>query len=62
MGDVVNLRRTRRRKERQLEVALAAERRLAFGQSKAERRLSESERAKAERDLESHRIVLPDGD
>ncbi len=62
MGDVVNLRRARKRKERQREEAMAAQRRLVFGQSNAERRMSERERAKAERDLESHRVFLPDGD
>jgi hypothetical protein len=60
MGDVVNLRRARKRKERQREEAVAAERRIVFGQTKAERRLIESERAKAKRDLESHGIARPD--
>jgi hypothetical protein len=62
MGEIVNLRRARKRKERRRDEAAAAERRLVFGRSKAERRLGQGERAKAERDLESHRIARPDAE
>jgi Domain of unknown function (DUF4169) len=62
MAEIVNLRQARKRKQRQREEAVAAERRIAFGRSKAERRLSEQERSKAERDLESHRIARLDGE
>ena len=62
MADIVNLRQARKRKERQREEAVAAERRIAFGRTKADRRLGEAKRAKAERDLESRRIVRPDGE
>ncbi len=62
MADIVNLRQARKRKERRREEAFADERRVAFGRSKSDRRLGEAERAKAERDLESRRIVRPDGE
>ena len=61
MGDVVNLRVARKRHQRDRAKAAAAKHRVESGLSKAERRLSESEREKAKRDLESHRILRPDG-
>ncbi len=60
MGDVVNLRRARKGRERERRAAEAAENRIAFGMTKAERLRLESERDKAERGLEEHRIVGPD--
>jgi hypothetical protein len=60
MGDVVNLRRARKGRERQRKEAEAAENRIAFGMTKAERRRLDSEREKAERGLEAHRLVRPD--
>ena len=62
MGEIVNLRRARKRKERQREEAVADQNRVVFGRSKAERRLVQSERAIAEANLEARRIVRPDGD
>jgi hypothetical protein len=62
LGEIVNLRRARKRKERQREEAVADQNRVVFGRSKAERRLVETERAIAEANLEAHRIVRPDGD
>ncbi len=60
MGDLVNLRRARKRKDRQREDADAAANRLLFGMTKAERRALEAERTKAERELEARRILRPD--
>ena len=62
MGEIVNLRRARKRKERQREEAVADQNRVVFGRSKAERRLAQSERAIAEANLEARRIVRPDAD
>ena len=62
MGEIVNLRRARKRKERQREEAVADQNRIVFGRSKAERRLTQTERATAEANLEAHRIVRPDAD
>ena len=62
MGEIVNLRRARKRKERRREEAVADQNRVVFGRSKAERRLIQTERAIAEANLEAHRIVRPDGD
>jgi hypothetical protein len=62
LGEIVNLRRARKRKERQREEAIADQNRVVFGRSKAERRLVETERAVAEANLEAHRIVRPDAD
>lgn len=62
MADIVNLRQARKRAKRRREAAVAAERRIVYGRPKSDRRLGESERAKAERDLENHRIARPDGE
>jgi hypothetical protein len=62
MAEIVNLRRARKSKERELQQAEAAQNRVAFGRSKAEKRLVESERALAEASLDAHRLAKPDGD
>ena len=62
MGEIVNLRRARKRKDRQREESAADQNRVVFGRSKAGRRLAQSERAIAEANLEARRIVGPDGD
>jgi hypothetical protein len=62
LGEIVNLRRARKRKERQREEVVADQNRVLFGLSKAERRLVQTERAIAEANLEARRIVRPDAD
>ncbi len=62
MGDLVNLRQARKRRERDRHTAAAAQNRAATGVTKAERRTIEAERAKAERALDAHRIDRPDAD
>jgi len=62
LGEIANLRRARKRKERQREEAVADQNRVVFGLSKAERRLVQTERAIAEANLEARRIVRPDAD
>ena len=62
MGEIVNLRRARKRKERQREEAVADQNRVVFGRSKAEKRLIQTERAIAKANLEAQRIVRPDAD
>jgi hypothetical protein len=61
VGDLVNLREARKRKDRERKAATAAENRTAFGLSKIERRKREAERVKADRDLDAHRREPPDG-
>ena len=60
MGDVVNLRRARKKAERQAAEREAAANRLLHGRSKAERDLEVARDAKARRDLERHRIETGD--
>ena len=60
MGDIVNLRRARKRRNELRAEAEAAANRLLFGVPKAERQAIERERAKAERELEARRTVGPD--
>ena len=55
MAEIVNLRQARKTKARAENEAKAAENRLAFGRTKAERELSGKERRLAERRLEGHR-------
>ena len=62
MSEVVNLRQARKQKKRELKQAEAVERRAVFGRSKAEKRLSESERALAETQIDARRLAPPDGD
>ena len=60
MGDIVNLRRARKKRNKRRTDAEAAANRIRFGRPKAERRAIENERAKDERELEARRIVGPD--
>jgi hypothetical protein len=62
MGDVVNLRRARKARDRATAEAQAAQNRIEFGRTKAERKLTEAEKTLAERHLEGHRLTDdPDG-
>jgi hypothetical protein len=60
MGDVVNLRRARKRAERELAERKAAANRLLHGRSKAERELEAEREAKVRRDLDRHRVETGD--
>ena len=60
MGDIVNLRRARKRQDRRRDDGKAAENRIVYGMTKAERRSLEAQREKADRDLDARRIVGPD--
>jgi hypothetical protein len=60
MGDIVNLRRARKRQDRRRDGAKAAENRILHGVTKAERLRIEAERQKAERDLDARKVVSPD--
>ena len=59
MGDIVNLRRERKRQDRRRQEAKAAENRALFGMTKAKRLSIEAEREKAERALDSLRLIPP---
>jgi uncharacterized protein DUF4169 len=60
MGDIVNLRRARKRAERELGERKAAANRLLHGRSKGERELESKREAKANRDLDHHRVETGD--
>ena len=60
MGDIINLRRARKRAERQLAEQKASANRLLHGRSKAERQLDAERDTKVRRDLEQHRIETGD--
>lgn len=62
MSEIVNLRHARKQKARERQQALAAENRIVFGRSKAEKRLVDSERALAEAGLDARRLTRPDAD
>jgi hypothetical protein len=55
MGEVVNLRRLRKGKQRKEAEAKADANRIAFGRTRTERDLSTAEKALAERKLDGHR-------
>jgi hypothetical protein len=62
LTEIVNLRRARKQKNRELKEAEAVQNRAVFGRSKPEKRLIESERALAEAQLDARRLAPPDGD
>jgi hypothetical protein len=59
MADVVNLRRARKRKAREIAAAEAENRRAAFGISQVARKAARDEREFAERRREAHRLDEP---
>ncbi len=61
MGELVNLRTTRKRASRQQDEARAASNRLAHGQTKHARKLETAQQEQAERTLDQHRIEPGDG-
>ncbi|MFC5392939.1 DUF4169 family protein [Bosea vestrisii] len=62
MAEIVNLRRARKARDRASAEAQAEQNRIAFGRTKAERKLTEAEKRLAERRLEGHRLSDdPDG-
>jgi hypothetical protein len=60
MGDIINLRRARKRVQRESAEREASAQRLLHGRSKAQRDLDSKRDAKASRDLERHRIGTGD--
>lgn len=54
-GDILNLRRARKTKQRETKADAAAENRIRFGQSKAQRALTAEAEALATRRFEGHR-------
>jgi Domain of unknown function (DUF4169) len=61
LSEIVNLRRARKQKNRELKQAEAAQNRAVFGRSKGEKRLTDRERALAEERLDALRLEHPDG-
>lgn len=57
MAEIVNLRRARKARDRATSEAQAAQNRIDFGRTKAERTLTEAEKTLAERRLEGHRLT-----
>jgi len=56
MTEIVNLRTARKRAKRQQQENAAADNRLAYGRSKAERQLDHARQEKTRRDLERLRL------
>lgn len=56
MAEIVNLRQFRKQKARAEAEKTAEQNRLSYGRSKAERELTEAERAKAARHVDGHRL------
>jgi hypothetical protein len=55
VGDIINLRRARKRRERTAREQAAAEQRRRFGRTKAEKLNEAADKDRAERALTSHR-------
>lgn len=55
MGEIVSLKLHRKRKNRAAKEEMAAENRVQFGRSKAEKALTEATNEKAARDLDQHK-------
>jgi hypothetical protein len=62
MGEIVNLRRARKKRAAVVAESEAAANRLAYGRSKDENRAAKAERVIAERRLDSHRLQTPPKD
>ena len=56
MGEIVNLRKVRKRAAKQRDDERAAANRTAYGRTKAQRVLEATRSEKQDRDLEAHRI------
>ena len=61
MAELVNLRKARKAAARRREEQRAAENRIAYGRSKAERALDKARVDKLDHDLEARRIDTEDG-
>ena len=55
MGEIVNLKRHRKRKDRAAKEEIAAENRVQFGRTKAEKKLTDATNDKAAKDLDQHK-------
>lgn len=56
MAEIINLRQARKQKARAEAEKTAAQNRIAFGRTKAERKLTEAERDKAARHVDGHKL------
>ncbi len=59
MGEVVNLRRARKRRDKRAHEEQAQANRVAFGRSKAERSLTEAQTKLARDQIDAHRLEAP---
>jgi hypothetical protein len=55
MGDIVSLKLHRKRKDRAAKEDIAAENRVQFGRTKAEKKLTDATNDKAAKDLDQHK-------
>jgi len=55
MGEIVSLKLHRKRKDRAAKEVVAAENRVQFGRSKAEKKLTDATNDKAAQDLDQHK-------
>lgn len=62
MGDVVNLNRERKARTRRKEAATAAENRVRFGRTKADRKTSSDAVERERRHLDGHALTERDND
>jgi len=60
MVDIVNLRQARKRKAREQAESEAAQRRVSFGLSKAEKQTARAQRGLSDRRLDAHLIPKPE--
>lgn len=56
MAEIINLRQARKRKRRAEKDAQAETNRSLFGRTKSEKKLTEAEREKAQRELDAHKL------
>ena len=60
MAEIINLRQARKQKARVEAEKTAEQNRIAFGRTKAERKLTEAERDKAARHIDGHKLDRDD--
>jgi len=60
LAEIINLRQARKQKARAEAEKTAAQNRISFGRTKAERKLTEAERDKAARHIDGHKLQRDD--
>jgi len=56
MGDIINLNKARKNRDKSVKETQAKQNRLTYGQKKSEKKSGQSSRAKASKELDNHKL------